>query len=313
MSVKVPQQIQRDLRHAARLEWWTLGWMTSVIVVMWLVMGSSQAMKTALVEDVLSLIPAISFLITQRLERRSSSARFPFGFARGHSVAALVAAVALLFLGGFLLFEAALALVSREHFTIAPVTWFGVDLWLGWPMIAALVYSAVPPVILGHLKKPIAERLQDEVLDSDAMMQKADWMTALAGIAGVVGVGFGLWWADAAAAGVISFSIVRDGVKSLRVAVAELMDGTPRALGSPDLAEDARTIAGALQRRWPESSVRLRTAGRYMHAEVVGRADPNGFYLDTFRASSDRFWRLIQVAFVPETADEPPAKEKPNA
>ena len=27
-------------------------------------------------------------------------------------------------------------------------------------------------------------------------MQKADWMTGVAGIVGIIGVGFGFWWAD---------------------------------------------------------------------------------------------------------------------
>ena len=80
------------------------------------------------------------------------------------------------------------------------------------------------------MKQPIARRLEDEVLDTDAMMQKADWMTGLAGMAGIIGVGFGLWWTDAAAAALISISILKDGVTSLRVATAELTDGAPRRL-----------------------------------------------------------------------------------
>jgi hypothetical protein len=38
----------------------------------------------------------------------------------------------------------------------------------------ALTYSIVPPVILGRMKLPLAKRLQDKVLHTDAMMQKAD-------------------------------------------------------------------------------------------------------------------------------------------
>lgn len=54
MINNLPERVRADLARARRLEWWTLGWMSSVVLVMWLVMGSSQAMKTALVEDVLS-------------------------------------------------------------------------------------------------------------------------------------------------------------------------------------------------------------------------------------------------------------------
>ena len=130
----------------------------------------------------------------------------------------------------------------REHVTIPSVHLFGQQVWLGWLMIAALAYSVVPPLILGRMKLPVAGALHDEVLHTDAMMQKADWMTGLAGIAGVIGIGFGYWWADAVAAALISFSILHDGITALRVAAAELADGVPRELGS---ARDGRRGRGA--------------------------------------------------------------------
>lgn len=299
----MPASVKADLRRARRLEWWTLGWMSSVVLVMYFAMGASQAMKTALIEDFLSLIPAAVFLLACRFEQAAPNRRFPFGFYRVHSLAALIAAVALVGIGGFLLFDSVSTLIKQEHPTIPPVTLFGRDVWLGWLMIAALVYSIVPPVILGHLKQPVARRLQDEVLDTDAMMQKADWSTGLAGIVGIIGVGFGIWWADAVAAGVISFSILKDGLTSVRVATAELIDGTPRALGKDEIADDARRLIEALESRYPGSKVRLREAGRYIHAEVHGAIPEADFNLKTaWSGDPGRSWRLLQVAFVPSTS-----------
>lgn len=62
---------------------------------MWFVMGSSQAMKTALVEELLSLVPAIVFLVALHFERKGPSKAFPFGYDRVQSLGALIAAVAL--------------------------------------------------------------------------------------------------------------------------------------------------------------------------------------------------------------------------
>ena len=115
MKRDLPPEVRRDLARAKRLEWWTLAWMLSVVFVMWLAMGSSQAMKAALIEDVLSLIPALVFLIAARYEIKRPTAAFPFGFERVHSLAALIAAVALTAVGGFLLFEAGSALLHAEH------------------------------------------------------------------------------------------------------------------------------------------------------------------------------------------------------
>lgn len=74
---------------------------------------------------------------------------------------------------------------------------FGQTVWAGWLMIAAMVYTGIGPVILGHLKKPLAEKLHDKVLWADAEMNAADWRTAGAAIIGILGIGVGWWWADA--------------------------------------------------------------------------------------------------------------------
>lgn len=308
-----PAEIRGDLARARRLEWWTLFWMTSVVLVMWLVMGSSQAMKTALVEDVLSLVPALVFLIAAKLEEKPPTRKFPFGFERVHSLASVIAAVALAAVGAFLLFESTMALVNTEHPTIEPIRLFGRDIWSGWLMCAALVYSVIPPMILGRMKQPVAQRLHDEVLHTDAMMQRADWMTGLAGLAGVLGVGLGYWWADAAAAATISLSILNDGARSLRVATAELVDGAPRELGSSDIAEDALRLEEALEQRFPGSEVRLRETGRYIRAEVMGVASAECVDLaEIWPGHGERNWRLVQVSFVPPSATEDLSGQKPR-
>ncbi len=307
MSYELPPELQADLRRAARLEWWTLGWMTSVVLVMGSVMGSSQAMKTAWIEDALSLIPAILFLISIRLERKGETPRYPFGFRRVNSLGFLVSAVTLTAIGGLLLFDSVLTLIKQEHVTIPPITLFGEHLWMGWLMIAALVYSVIPPIILGYLKLPLAKRLNDKVLHTDAMTQKADWMTGLAGMAGVLGVGLGYWWADAAAAGLISLSILVDGVRALRSSTAELIDGAPRAVDSSKIACDAEALRDALAARYPGSDVRIRETGRFMHAQVGGVL-PDGERIDLasiWPGDPDRAWRFAQLSFVPpEASDE---------
>ncbi len=297
---RLPDEIVKDLERARRLEWWTLAWMASVLLVMGLAMGGSQAMKTAWIEDLLSLVPAAVFLIASHWEAKPANRLFPFGYHRVHSLASLIAAVALASVGAFLIYEAASTLIRQEHPTIDGIRILGHDVWLGWLMIAALAYSVVPPVILGRIKQPIAERLMDEVLDTDAKMQRADWMTGLAGMGGILGVGLGFWWADAAAAGLISFSILKDGVTALKVATAELVDGMPRALGKTEPAEDAEALARALETLYPGAEIRLRETGRYIRAQVCG-VHPDQWLApeDLWPGEKDRSWRLIQISYVP--------------
>ena len=64
----IPAAIEADFAHGRRLEWWTLAWMSSIIAVMYFTMGASKAMQSALIEDFLSLVPAITFLVAGHFE-----------------------------------------------------------------------------------------------------------------------------------------------------------------------------------------------------------------------------------------------------
>ena len=305
MRTSIPAEIEADLKRAVRLEWWTVAWMASIITLIGLAMGSSQAMKTAWIEDVLSLVPSLVFLLAVHFERKPPTARFPYGYRRVNSLAFLVAAVALSVMGTVLLVQSGLALVRAEHVTIPSVRLLGEEVWLGWLMIAALAYSTIPPVILGRMKLPLARRPQDEVLHTDALMQKADWMTGLAGIAGIVGIGLGYWWADAVAAGIISFSILHDGIVSLRIAIAELADGAPRELGSNRPEAEAGALEARLLELYPGCEVKLRDSGRYILAQVCGVSPSGPVDLDAlWPGRPDRSWRFAQLSFEPETVGD---------
>jgi cobalt-zinc-cadmium efflux system protein len=295
----LPADIRLAAARARKLEWWTLAGMGSVVVVMYFAMGSSQAMKTAFLEDLLGLFPAISWLIATKLEPRPPTEKYPYGFVRVNSLAFLASAVVLTAMGAWLLFKGLTGLAMGEHPTIGPVDLFGQTVWLGWVMIAALAYSVVVPVVLGRTKTPLAEELRDKVLHTDADMQKADWQTGLAGMGGILGVGLGFWWADSAAAAVISLSILCDGVKNIRTASAELLDSIPRALGGTKMSSEARRLGARLEAMWPEGHVRLRESGRYILADVGNVHPPEQLPDLRELMGDDPHWRLAKLSFTP--------------
>lgn len=295
-----PREIREDIAAAQRLEWWHIGWTVSIVAITGLVMGGSQAMKTAWIEDILALVPPIAFLIAVRFEARAANARFHYGYDRVNGLGFLIAAVALAAVGLFLLKDSVSALLMQEHVTIGTVRIWGRDVWLGWFMLAAQAYATIPPLIVGRKQLPLAERLRDKLLHTDALMNKANWQTSVAGIVGVAGLGFGFWWADPAAAAIISASIIRDGWKALRIATAELVDGIPHELGDEAKSKEAAAIAKALKAEFPGAKVLLRETGRYIRAEVVGAIPPKGFDAGKFEIPGleDR-WRLDSIAFRP--------------
>jgi cobalt-zinc-cadmium efflux system protein len=296
----IPAELRKDIRKAVHLEYWNIGFTFTIVAVMGLVLGQSQTMKTAWIEDLLGLVPPIVFLVAVHFEHRRPTKSYPFGFARVHSLAFLIAACALLSVGLWLLYDSLSTLWHREHATVGGIVLFGHEIWLGWLMLAAQAYSIVPPLIIGHLELPLSNRLQDEVLHTDADMNKANWQTGAAGIAGIIGLGLGYWWADAAAAAFISVGIVSDGWKAMRVAAAELVDGVPRELGETSTDPESQLLVDKLQKQYPGAAIRLREMGRYIHAEVRGvKPDVEQDLAALWPGDPARAWRLAQLSFVP--------------
>ncbi|HWT25034.1 MAG TPA: cation transporter [Solirubrobacteraceae bacterium] len=310
---ELPPELVPVYRRAVRLEWISIAYLLSAIVALFFTLGSSQAMKGAWLEDVLSLAPPIAFLVAARVRHKRPDASFPYGYHRAVEVAYLIASLALLSMGGFLVVESTLKLLHGDHPPIGMVELFDWQVWLGWLMIAALLWSAIPAVILGRIKKQLAADLHDKVLHADAKMNRADWMTAGAALAGVVGIGFGLWWMDAAAAIVIGLDIARDGLTYTSAAVKDILDGRPRRDDEsgvhPLVGEVHRTVA---ELDWvQESAIRMRELGHVLSVEVLAVPRDEADLLDRVEDATARIsaldWKLqdVVVAVVRELEDAP--------
>lgn len=304
-AFELPPEKAKANQRAIRLEWITIGYLLTAIFFIYITLGASQAMKAAWIEDILSLVPPISFLVASRVRRRPPSERHPFGYHRAVSVGYLCASLALAAMGLYILYDSVSKLAAFEHAPIGVVQPWGEPIWLGWFMIPALVYSAVPAVFLGRIKLPLARELHDKVLFADAKMNKADWLTAVAAIVGVIGIGVGLWWLDSLAAILISLDITHDGVKNLRTATADLMDARPTLIDSSaldPLPKRLRTELRSLD--WvQEAAVRVREEGHVFFADIqVVPSSTNDLTakLDAaVRELMDLDWRLHDILIMP--------------
>jgi cation diffusion facilitator family transporter len=312
---ELPEELEQVQRKAVVLEWVTLAYMLSAVILLALTLGQSQAMKAAWIEDLLSLLPPAAFLIANRIRNRPASAKFPWGLHRSVSIAYLIAAFALLVMGAFVFLDSAFKLIKLEHPPIGVIELFGEQIWLGWVMIAALLWSGIPAVFLGRAKLKVADQLHDKVLYADAEMNRADWMTVAAAIVGVIGIGLGWWWADGVAALFISVDIVRDGIRNVRAAVHDLMDARPRTHDSsefhPLVAEIERHIKGLA---WVErGAVRLREEGHVFTGEVlVVPRDEDGLMKRLSDLSDEILkmsWKLYDVVVVPVEELDIPAPD----
>ncbi len=308
-----PPEQEKVFKRARRLEWITIVYISSAAVFLYITMGSSQAMRTSFFEDVISLVPAIAFLIGTRVARMAPKPDFPYGRHRATSIAHLTAAIALVAMGGFLLFEAVMSYTTGEKPTIGGFNLFGHMVWGGWPMLAALVYTGVPSVILGRMKAKLAPKINDKVLYADSKMMKADWMAESATAVGVIGTGFGYWWLDPLAAALVSTDILHDGFTALKVAVADLMDREPAKTdqsGPEPLPGRLEALLEGFD--WVEKAeVRLREEGHIFIGEafVIPRKGTDDLVGLIHRAGEEARaldWRLHELVIQPVAELPPP-------
>jgi len=303
---ELPQRLRADHRKAKRVEWLSIALLTLGSIALVLTMGQSEAMKTAWVTEVLSMLPPAAYLVAARYEFRPPTKRFPFGYFRSISVCYLVAAASLSLIGLWLLFDALLKLVKQQRPPVGTMVLAGHQFWAGWLMIATLAASMLVGMMLGRLKIPLAERLHDKALKAEAEMNRDEWISEAAAIGGILLIGFGFWWGDAAAAAFISLEIVRDGWHNIRQVVGDLMDEAPTVMDQRELeALPDRLRDTARQLPWVQSAaVRLREQGRLLSGEVfvVPRAETADLphqLEEATRELSNLDWRLHGLLVVP--------------
>lgn len=139
------------LRKAVRWQVFTICYTIATIFVVAQVMGSSQAMKTTWVEDLLSLVPQVAFPVSLGFIHRAPTKKHPYGYHRAMGGGHLAAGISLL---------------------------RGQTIWFGWLMVGVMLLIVVGPAFLyGPAKKKLAPVLHNKLLSADADMATADWHT----------------------------------------------------------------------------------------------------------------------------------------
>lgn len=301
----LPEEQQQALKKAVRIAWISLGVLVVSVILIALVAGQSQAMQAALLEDILSFLPPIAFLVATRAIRIRPNRKHPYGHHRSIGTGHLVAGTALLVMGLFLVGNSAMSLIGQDRPPIGLIVLFGQEIWTGWLMVIVMMVTAIPPVFLGRQKMKLAKQLHDKVLHADADMDKADWQTSVATIIGVLGIGVGLWWTDSVAAIVVGVSIILDGWRNLKAAIEDLTDMRAMTFDEKEhplideienLARDTAWVA--------EADARVRDQGHVFHVEmfVVPQPgqDPTVQQLHELREALQGVdWKVHDVAVVP--------------
>lgn len=301
----LPDEQRAALAKAVRVQWISLGVLVVSASLIALAAGQSQAMQASLFDELLSFLPPIAFLIAVRAIRIGPNLKHPYGHHRSIGAGHLVAAIALLGMGVFLVVNSTMSLVGGEKPPIGLIVLFGQEIWAGWLMIAVMAVTGTPPIFLGRIKMKLAKPLHNKVLYADADMEKADWQTSLATAVGVFGIGIGLWWMDSAAAILIGASISLDGWRNLKAAVEDLLDTRAMTFDEQEhpLIDEIEDLTREVD--WVrQAQARVRDQGHVFHVEMFvvpeSGQDPSVEQLHRLRGQlHDVDWKIHDVAVVP--------------
>jgi len=265
-----PEDQREERLKARKLAWLSIVLLFVAGTLIYMTLGQSQSMKTAWVSDILTAIPPISLIVAMRFELKQPSKRFPYGYFRSVAIAFLVTASVLTVTGVYLLVDSLMKLFKHERPAIGLFEYRGYEIWHGWLMIAALAFSMSVGMLIGKLKQPVAEKLHDKELEAESKMNRAEWMSEGAAILGIILVGFGFWWGDAAAAAFISVEIVMEGWENMRGVIGDLMDESPTILGDTELEDLPQKVRSHLEElEWVDrAAVRLREQGRIITGDA---------------------------------------------
>ena len=316
---ELPEDLQQKLRKAEKLCWLTIGYLLLSVIGMLLLSSNSQLLKTAWVENMLSMLPSISFLVGSHFHDRRPDHHFPYGLHRSFSISFLTASVALLGIGLFIPIDSVMSLVQESRPNLGLVQILGIPIWKGWVLIAILALTAVISHFVGNAKMPLAKALHNKNLYTDSDTQSADKRTAITGIIGVLLIGYGIWWADAAVAIIISITVVKDGAQNTKDAVLDLMDRHPMKVQRHE--EDAlveKVKDKVLGSGWvKEARIRAREEGQVYFAEVFVVPRSPQVEVKQLEELTDRIrdmhWRLHDISVVPVEAIEDLKDEKEDS
>src|SRR5207248_5363113 len=120
----LPEDKERTMRKATRVSWASIFWLSSIIAAVAVTAGASQTMKAMWMEDTLSLVPSVSFLVGAHFRRKPPDEAYAYGYRRAVLIGFLCGAVALFAFGVYLIAGSALKLIQAEHPTIQTVGLF---------------------------------------------------------------------------------------------------------------------------------------------------------------------------------------------
>lgn len=215
------------------------------------VLGGSAALLADTIHNFADMFTAVPLWIAFALSRRQASRRFSYGYERAEDVAGAVVLLFILASAGLAAWESIRKLLQPE-----------IPGHLEWGIAAGLVGLAGNE-LAARYRIRVGREIGSAALVADGQHARADGLTSLGVVVGLVGVRLGYPWADPVTGLLISLLIVRIAWEVGRDVLGRLMDSI-----EPETIERIERLAAETQGVISVHDVRARWVGHSILAEL---------------------------------------------
>lgn len=213
------------------------------------IVGFSTGSLAILSEAGHSLIDLGATIMTYaavRVSGKPADEEHHYGHGKVESVSALGETALLFLLSGVVIWEAVMRLIDHEPHAVVATYWaFGV-----------MIVSIIVDFFRARALSRTAKETQSQALEADALHFSSDLWSSLAVLIGLVGVHYGLAWADSASAILVAALVCSAGWRLGRRTIDTLTDTAPSGA-----AEKITAIAGNVAGVVAVEQVRARGVG----------------------------------------------------
>jgi cation diffusion facilitator family transporter len=167
--------------------------------------------------SLIDLGAAIMTYIAVRISGKPADEEHHYGHGKVESVSALGETALLFLLSGIVIWEAVKRLIEHEPHIVVATNW----------AFIVMAASVVIDFFRARALARVAKVTQSQALEADALHFSSDLWSSMAVIGGLIGVSFGIWWADSAAALAVAFLVCVAGWRLGRRTVETLTDTAP--------------------------------------------------------------------------------------
>jgi cation diffusion facilitator family transporter len=247
------QSAEESSGQGIRAAWIGLAGMavTAILQMFIVAISGSIALLADTLHNVGHAVTTIPLVLAFRIGQRAATKRYSYGYRRAEDLVGVFISLIIAASAALIIWESVDALIDPKPLT---------NLW--WVFAAGLVGAAGNELVAIY-RIHTGKRIGSAALVAEGQHARADGLTSVAVVVGVLGVWAGFERADAIIGFGIAIVILGILVSSLRITLRRLMDGV-----EPDVIDQMRTIAAETPGVVDVTQVRARWSGHRLEGDA---------------------------------------------